>query len=361
MELATVTRAMAAVTTKRSGGRLAQALSLWLMSAALCACATSQNNVDITKPVTGEASTNAEKAYKKGLEEKSSSGYIEATRYFEWVRNNFPYSQYAALSELALADMSYERDDYAGSAIAYGEFVKSHPSHPKADYASFRVGLSHFADRSSENVLLPPAHEKDQGPVRAALESFQKFLRAFPKSTLVNEARRLSDECRDRLAAHERYVADFYWKKRAWKGAAGRYLTLADTYGDLKNGSVKAEALWRAGEALAQAGQTDEEHDVLERLLAETTSLELRKDAQTRLAALAKLKAAPKPAPAAEPHAEPKAEPKPEPKADTKPDAAPAAPAAAKPTEQPTEQPSEKPAEAPPATELAPAEPPKQR
>ena len=328
----------AAVSAARSGFLLAKTLAgplLCVWCAALCACATSANNVDITKPIAGEASTNAEKAYKKGLEEKSSAGYLEATRYFEWVRNNFPYSQYAALSELALADMSYERDDFAGSAIAYAEFVKSHPSHPKADYASFRVGLSHFADRSSENVLLPPAHEKDQGPVRAALESFQKFLRTFPKSTLVNEARRLSDECRDRLAAHERYVADFYWKKQAWKGAAGRYLALADTYGDLKNGSVKSEALWRAGESLAQAGQTDEEHDVLERLLAETTSPERRKDAQVRLAVLAKLKAAPKPVPAAEP------------KVETRPDASPAVPAA------------EKPAEKTPALEKAPADAPK--
>jgi outer membrane protein assembly factor BamD len=333
---------MAPVTTTRRNGLLAQTRSLALLAlaaAALGGCATSQNNVDITKPVTGEASTNAEKAYRKGLEEKSSSGYIEATRYFEWVRNNFPYSQYAALSELALADMSYERDDYAGSAIAYGEFVKSHPSHPKADYASFRIGLSHFADRSSENFMLPPAHEKDQGPVRSALESFQKFLRAFPKSTLVNEARRLSDECRDRLAAHERYVADFYWKKQAWKGAAGRYLALADTYGDLKNGSVKSEALWLASASLAQAGQADEEHDVLERLLAETTLPERRKDAQVRLAELARMKAAPKPAPAAQPKAEPKTE--------AKPDVAPAAPA-------------EKPATGKtPTDEKAPAEAPK--
>ena len=263
-----------------------------LAAALLAACATSANNVDITKPVSGDAATNAEKAYRKGLEEKSSSAYLEATRYFEWVRNNFPYSQYAALSELALADMAYERDDYANAAIGYADFVKSHPSHPKADYASFRVGLSHFADRSSELFLLPPAHEKDQGPIRSALDAFQRFLRQFPKSDLVPEARRLADECRDRLAEHERYVADFYWSRGAWKGAAGRYLVLAETYGDLQNGKVKTEALWRAGQSLDLAGQLDEERDVLEKLVAESSSGERRRDAQERLAALRKQKAA---------------------------------------------------------------------
>ena len=261
-------------------------------AALLVACAGSSNNVDITKPLSGEASTNADKAYRKGLEEKASSAYLEATRYFEWVRNNFPYSQYAALSDLALHDMAFERDDFTSAATGYADFVKSHPSHPKADYASFRIGLSHFADRSSEVFLLPPAHEKDQGPIRAALESFQRFLRAFPKSELVPEARRLSDDCRDRLAAHERYVADFYWSRGAWKGAAGRYLVLAETYGDLQNGKVKAEALWRAGESLDRAGQLDEERDVLEKLVAETPAGERRTSAQERLVALRKQKPA---------------------------------------------------------------------
>ena len=35
--------------------------------------------------------------------EKGDQNVMEATRYFEAVRNSFPYSQYAALSELALA------------------------------------------------------------------------------------------------------------------------------------------------------------------------------------------------------------------------------------------------------------------
>ena len=311
-------------TVSKRTSEIAPLLLLVCAAALLVACASSANNVDITKPVTGEASTNAEKAYRKGLEEKSSSAYLEATRYFEWVRNNFPYSQYAALSELALYDMAYERDDFANAAIGYADFVKSHPSHPKADYASFRVGLSHFADRSSELFLLPPAHEKDQGPVRAALDSFQRFLRQFPKSDLVPEARRLSDECRDRLAAHERYVADFYWSRGAWKGAAGRYLLLAETYGDLQNGKVKTEALWRAGESLDRAGQVDEERDVLEKLVLESSAGDRRKQAQERLAALRLQKAA---APAPNSGA-----PKPDlPKADAPETPKPEAPAALKP------------------------------
>ena len=105
-----------------------------LLLAFLCACAGGKDSVDITKPVTGAEASNAEKAYTRGLQEKKEKNYFEAIRYLEYVRNNFPYSQYAALAELAIADMSFDRDDWSSAATQYQDFVKGHPSHPKADY-----------------------------------------------------------------------------------------------------------------------------------------------------------------------------------------------------------------------------------
>jgi len=182
--------------------------------------------------------------------------------------------------------MSYERDEFGSAAAAYADFVKSHPSHPKADYASYRIGLAHFSDRSSEMFIYPPAHEKDQAPVRAALEALQKFEHTYPKSELLSDARKLMDECRQRLSAHTRYVADFYWKRKDWKGASGRYLELADTYGDLDNGSVRSDALWRAEESLQRAGQTDDEKQVLQRVIEDAPNGPHRQDAEKRLAVL---------------------------------------------------------------------------
>ena len=120
-----------------------------LLFLVLCGCASGKDSVDITKPVTGAEASNAAKAYEKGMQEKKDQNPLEATKLFEYVRNNFPYSQYAALSQLAIADMSFEHDDWGPAAVQYQDFVKSHPSHPKADYAAFRVGLAYFNDRPS--------------------------------------------------------------------------------------------------------------------------------------------------------------------------------------------------------------------
>src|SRR5216683_173775 len=185
---------------KKTSDLRPQASGAALLLVILSACAGGKDAVDITKPVTGAEANNATRAYEKGLEEKKSQNFLEATRYFEWVRNNFPYSQYAALAELSLADMTYERDDYASAAAAYQDFVKSHPSHPKADYAAFRVGLAHYQDRPSDFFLLPPSSEKDESPIKAALDALNRFVISYPKSEYITKARDLIHDCRERRA-----------------------------------------------------------------------------------------------------------------------------------------------------------------
>ena len=218
--------------------------------------------MDITKPVTGAEASNAAKAYEKGMQEKKDQNPMEATRFFEYVRNNFPYSQFAALAQLAVADIAFERDDWTQAANQYQEFVKGHPSHPKADYAAFRVGLAYFNDRPSAVFFLPPTHEKDLSPVRQALEALNRFVTGFPQSEYIPKARALIADSRELLAAHERYVAEFYWKREQWRGAAGRYMALADTFGDLHGGKVHGESLWRAAEAYGNAKDLGDQRKV---------------------------------------------------------------------------------------------------
>jgi outer membrane protein assembly factor BamD len=257
----------------------------WLaLSLMLCAaCAGGKESVDISKPVTGAEASNAEKAYKRGLQEKQEKNFLEAVRYLEYVRNNFPYSQYAALAELAIADMAFEREDWSTAASQYVEFVKSHPSHPKADYAAFRAGLARWEDKPADLWFLPPSYEKDQGPLRSALEALQRFVITYPKSEYVPKARELIADTRERLAKHEQFVADFYWKRKAWKGAAGRLLVLADKFGDLQGGRLRAEALWRASEAYRNLNDPADERRVLQRLVQEAPGSEQARNATARL------------------------------------------------------------------------------
>jgi len=61
----------------------------------LSACATS----DEGKPI--NFSLTAKQNYEKGLDELKAENYSEASRYFAYVKQKFPFSKYAALAELA--------------------------------------------------------------------------------------------------------------------------------------------------------------------------------------------------------------------------------------------------------------------
>src|SRR5262249_25133221 len=121
----------------------------WKISliALLLSAACAKDKLDLTKPPSAADKSGVGLGYERALKEKKDQNYVEATSVFEYIKNNFPYSQYAALSELSLADMQFERDEHLAAAAAYTDFVKAHPSHPKADYASFQVGMSYYLER----------------------------------------------------------------------------------------------------------------------------------------------------------------------------------------------------------------------
>ena len=99
-------------------------------------------------------------------------------------------------------------------------------------------------------------------------------------------ARDLINDCRERLAAHDRYVAGFYWKRHAWRGAAGRLLELADAYGDLQDGRLRGDSLWRAAVAYYNAKDFTAERTVLTRLVQESPNDSHRKEAEALLKTL---------------------------------------------------------------------------
>lgn len=259
-------------------------ISVLALCAGLLACAAKKD--DVAKPVSGAEASNAGKAYEKGIKERHDQNFVEAVRYFEFVKNNFPYSQYAALSELAIADMDFDHDDWNGAATAYGEFVKSHPSHPQAGYAAYRIGFSHYNDKPSDWFLFPPSYEKDQGPLRQAMDGYSRFLTSYPKSELVPKAQIELTDCRERLVSHERYVAGFYEGKNEWRGAANRYLSIADSFGDLREGHLRADMLWRAAQAYRKFNDAADERATLIRFVQDAPSDPHRKEADDRIKAL---------------------------------------------------------------------------
>ena len=89
-------------------------------------------------------------------------------------------------------------------------------------------GESWFKDAPSDFALFPPVAREGPAAGEEGVRGAPPVRRAEPDLEVPPEAKKLLAEADGRLAAHEWYVAEYYFKHRHWAGAAGRYETLVE-------------------------------------------------------------------------------------------------------------------------------------
>jgi outer membrane protein assembly factor BamD len=225
----------------------------------------------------------AEENYKAGQELLKEGSYPEAQKFFEYVRTKFPFSKYASLADLRLADAKYDQGRYAEAADAYAQFGQLHPAHEELDYAEFRQGESLYRDAPSDFFLFPHAYEKDLRQVRKAVDQLKKFIEKYPKSKFVPDAKKLQAQAQGRLSENEWYVAEFYFKRGQWAGAAGRYETLVEKFPGTQH---EAEALMKLARSAVELKEPYRARTALQKLIVEHPDDPRRPEAEKMLGTL---------------------------------------------------------------------------
>lgn len=238
-------------------------LAVTLAASTGASCATSD---DATKPIT--YSLTAKQNYEKGVEELKDENYPEAQKYFQFVRSKFPFSKYAVLAELAIADTQFDRANYTEAVDSYKQFMRLHPTHEKVTdgYAAFRVGECAYKDMPDDVWLLPPSYEKDQSAVGDTLRELDEFVKKYPDSQYVKNAQPLRREALKRLVDHEVYVARFYLDRNHPKAAAMRIEGAIRRY---PGSGREPELLLALGQTYLHMGDSARARDTFERVIHE--------------------------------------------------------------------------------------------
>src|SRR5262245_11860920 len=120
----------------------------------------------------------AKQNYEKGLKELKDENYPEALKYFTFLKQKFPFSKYAVLAELRVADTQFERGHYLEAIDQYKLFGRSHPTHEFVEdgYVGFKICESYYKQIPEDFFLLPPAFEKDQSATKDAVREIDAFL-----------------------------------------------------------------------------------------------------------------------------------------------------------------------------------------
>lgn len=259
--------------------------------------------------------------YQKGHEQFEDDNFLEAIKTFNIVRTRHPYSRFATLAELRIADAQFKLGKHAEAAAAYRAFVRFHPHHPERPYAMYRVGVCFYEQIPGDWWFMPPAHERELGSTSDALRELGGFVRAYPTDERVPDAKEKMGRLRRRLADFELYVARFYHRQRKHRAVASRAAYLVRTYPDV---GLTPTALLLQGRAELEIPERAAAVATLRRIVSQHGSTDEAQQARQELERLGAPLTEPSPPSAAPEAAAPPALPSAAPAS-----AAPAAPAAA--------------------------------
>jgi outer membrane protein assembly factor BamD len=159
------------------------------------------------------------------MAEFNDGNFETSAELFQKVKDRYPYSKYATLAELKMADAQYEKGLYDEAYDSYTEFEKLHPKNPEIPYVMFQKGMCSFQRSASI--------DRDQTYTRKAQEDFERLIKTHRNSPYAERARRKVRECYIKLAEHEVYVGDFYFRMAKYGPAMERYIYLIEHYPDV--------------------------------------------------------------------------------------------------------------------------------
>jgi outer membrane protein assembly factor BamD len=142
-----------------------------LLSFAAVGC-SSTDKVDSSTP---------EGAFKIAEGYENDERFEESVAKYTDVKNKHPYSRFAVLAEMKIADVQFKREAYVEAQYAYQTFKDLHPKHPQIDYVTFRLGLSIFNQ-------LPSSTDRDLSLADKAILYFDEVLTSYSKSPYAKEA-----------------------------------------------------------------------------------------------------------------------------------------------------------------------------
>jgi outer membrane protein assembly factor BamD len=189
----------------------------------------------------------ADVLYNQGLANLNAGRLTEASRKFEAVDRQHPYSEFARKAMVMNAFSQYRQGRYEEAITAGQRYVQLYPTSEDAAYAQYIIGLSYF--RQIPNVT------QDQRDTRRTIEAMEELVQRWPNSEYVEDARTKIRFGRDQLAGKEMQVGRYYLERREYLAAIKRFRNVVETFSNTRH---VEEALARLAESYMAMGLQSE-------------------------------------------------------------------------------------------------------
>ena len=204
--------------------------------------------------------------------------WINARTYFSQIVDGYPQSPFRPDAKLGVGDAYLGEggaENFVLAANEFREFLTFYPTNARADYAQYKLAMSHFRQMR--------APQRDQTETKAALAEFDVFFQKFPNSPLAPEVKQNWRIARDRLSEASYLVGLHYYRIRWYPGAIDRFREILR---DDPAFTGRDNVYFYLAESLARTDKAAEAIPYFERLLTEFQTSEHLDDAKVRLQAL---------------------------------------------------------------------------
>jgi outer membrane protein assembly factor BamD len=219
--------------------------------------------------------------FERGTEELNKKHWLTSREYFRQLMDSYPQSTYRAEAKLGLAD-TYLGEGTAESQVLaineYREFLSFYPTHKRAYYAQFKLGMCHFYQMHGP--------DRDQSETQDAVAELTTFVERYgtsdmgdpDRAKLIEEGRARLREARDRMSDANYRVAYFYLRTQKFPPAAiDRFNAILKTDPEY---SRRDAVYFYLAEALIKMKRPKEALPYLDRLIVEFESSEYLEEAR---------------------------------------------------------------------------------
>ena len=214
-----------------------------LASVAVAGGCRSDGDIDIT--ALDIETDPADVLYNQALANMKAGRLQEASRKFEAIDKQHPYSEFARKSMVLNAFATYRLGRYSESINSARRYISLYPSSEDTAYAYHLIGLSYWRQI--------PQVTRDQRVTRRAIQAFNEVITRYPESEYVLDSEQKLRFARDQLAGKEMQIGRYYQERKEYAAAINRFRTVVERY---PNTRQVEEALARLVEVYFAMGLT---------------------------------------------------------------------------------------------------------
>ena len=237
-------------------------LSLIILT--LIACANNEESAE------EEFINDLVRAYETAQTAVEAGNFRRAIGIFESIQSRFPFSDLSNQIQLELIYAYYKSNAKEQTIDQTEAFIRENPTSPWIDYALYIQALSYFDEEPDilEKTFRKDMNKRPPQDVEKAYSILERLVSRYPASEYAADAELRMIYLKNRLAAYENIVADYYIRSGAYVAALNRAKTALEQYNGVPSNRGSLDIMILAYEKL---GMFDLASDT-RRILAENYS-----------------------------------------------------------------------------------------